>query len=107
MKGHVHIESSAFSSGEGLPENIPLDILDGEGSVVDGLMARRMPVDQSSAAIYEFSMWASPGGKFTFVPRDARCVNYILFVYSVCAFCCLFSLHFSFFCFYSKQNYID
>ncbi|XP_055832870.1 uncharacterized protein LOC129901646 [Solanum dulcamara] len=74
LKGHVHVESSSFSSVEGLPENIPLDILDSEGSVVDSLMARRVPygVDQSSAAIYEFSMWASPGGKFTFVPRDAR-----------------------------------
>lgn len=74
LKGHVHVESSSFSSVEGLPENIPLDILDSDGSVVDGLLARRVPygVDQSSAAIYEFSMWASPGGKFTFIPRDAR-----------------------------------
>lgn len=74
LKGHVHVESSSFSIVEGLPENIPLDILDSEGSVVDGLMARRVSdgVDQSSAAIYEFSMWASPGREFTFVPRDAR-----------------------------------
>ncbi|KAK4367254.1 hypothetical protein RND71_015134 [Anisodus tanguticus] len=74
LKGHVHVESSSFSSVEGLPENIPLDILDSEGSVVGGLTARRVPfgVDQSSAAVYEFSMWASPGGKITFVPRDAR-----------------------------------
>ncbi|CAN4101896.1 unnamed protein product [Withania somnifera] len=74
LKGHVHVESSSFSSVEGLPENIPLDILDSEGSVVDGLTAIHVPhgVDQSSAAIYEFSMWASRGGKFTFVPRDAR-----------------------------------
>lgn len=74
LKGHAHVESSSFGNVEGLPEDIPLDILDTEGSVVDGLTARRVPygVDQSSAAVYEFSMWANPGGKFTFVPRDAR-----------------------------------
>ncbi|CAN4113610.1 unnamed protein product [Withania somnifera] len=73
LKGHVHVESKSFSSVEGLPENIPLDILDSEGSVVDGLTARRVPseVDQSGE-VYEFSMWANPGRKFTFVPRDAR-----------------------------------
>ncbi|XP_016491513.2 uncharacterized protein LOC107811149 [Nicotiana tabacum] len=74
LKGHIHVESSSFSSIEGLPDNIPLDVLDSEGSVVGGLTSKRVPngVDQSSAAVYEFSMWATAGGKFTFVPRDAR-----------------------------------
>lgn len=100
MKGHVHVESSSFSSVEGLPENIPLDILDSEGSVVDGLLARRVPygVDQSSAAIYEFSMWASPGGKFTFIPRDARCVNYILILFFLCFLPLVLSVSLFFLC---------
>lgn len=108
MKGHVHVESSSFSSVESLPENIPLDILDSEGSVVDSLMARRVPygVDQSSASVYEFSMWASPGGKFTFVPRDARCVNYILILFFLCSLQLVLSPSLIFF-FCSKQKYID
>lgn len=108
MKGHVHVESSSFSIVEGLPENIPLDILDSEGSVVDGLMARRVSdgVDQSSAAIYEFSMWASPGREFTFVPRDARCVNYILILFFLYSLPLILSPSLIFF-FYSKLKFID
>lgn len=103
MKGHIHVESSSFSSIEGLPDNIPLGVLDSEGSVVGGLTSKLVlnGVDQSSAAVYEFSMWASAGGKFTFVPRDARCVNYVSVIdasqsFQFHSFCAL-SLSLSFF----------
>ncbi|KAK6118462.1 hypothetical protein DH2020_047794 [Rehmannia glutinosa] len=69
LKGHINVESK-----ENLPENIPLDILDNQETLVDGTIARLVSaeVDQSGAAVYEYSVWANFGGKLIFVPRDSR-----------------------------------
>ncbi|KAK6118464.1 hypothetical protein DH2020_047731 [Rehmannia glutinosa] len=69
LKGHINVESK-----ENLPENIPLDILDNQETLVDGTIARLVSpeVDQSGAAVYEYSVWANFGVKLIFVPRDSR-----------------------------------
>ncbi|KAK6118534.1 hypothetical protein DH2020_047724 [Rehmannia glutinosa] len=58
LKGHINVESK-----ENLPENIPLDILDNQETLVDGTIARLVSaeVDQSGAAVYEYSVWANFG----------------------------------------------
>ncbi|KAL6517503.1 hypothetical protein OROMI_033204 [Orobanche minor] len=69
LKGHINIESK-----ENLPENIPLDILDNQETLVDDTIARLVSaeVDQSGLAVYEYSAWANSGEKLIFVPRDPR-----------------------------------
>lgn len=64
-----------------VPENITLDILNGEGSVVDGTTAKvsSNDNDQISSATYEYSVWANPGDKLTFVPRDPRYIYLVVF----------------------------
>lgn len=51
-----------------------MDIQNGGSSVVDAVNAMRSSdvKDQTSTAIYEYSVWANPGEKLTFVPRDPR-----------------------------------
>lgn len=51
-----------------------VDILNSEGTVVDSTNARLLGDlnGQSSAAVYEYSIWANPGEKLTFVPWDSR-----------------------------------
>ncbi|KAK6118530.1 hypothetical protein DH2020_047730 [Rehmannia glutinosa] len=62
------------SNQSNLPENIPLDILDNQETLVDGTIARFVSpeVDQSGADVYEYSVWANFGVKLIFVPRDSR-----------------------------------
>lgn len=59
-----------------------MDILNSGGSVVDGTTAKLSSNDndQTSAAIYEYSVWANPGDKLTFVPRDSRYINLVVFL---------------------------
>ena len=51
-----------------------MDILNGEGSVVDGATATLASSgkDESSGALYEYSLWANLGEELVFVPRDQR-----------------------------------
>ncbi|KAL6494630.1 hypothetical protein OROGR_031430 [Orobanche gracilis] len=69
LKGHINIESK-----ENLPENIPVDILDNQETLVDDTIARLVSsdVDHSGLAVYEYSAWANSGKKLIFVPRDPR-----------------------------------
>ncbi|KAI3460746.1 hypothetical protein Pfo_017409 [Paulownia fortunei] len=69
VKGHINVESN-----KNLPENIPLDILDNQETLVDGTIARLVSaeVDQSGPSVYEYSVWANFGEKLIFVPRDSR-----------------------------------
>ncbi|KAM7501151.1 hypothetical protein LguiB_000055 [Lonicera macranthoides] len=74
LKGQIHVESGSVDSVDKLPENILVDILNNEGTVVDGATAGLIASgnDQSSAAVYEYSIWANPGEQLTCVPRDLR-----------------------------------
>lgn len=65
-----------------VPESIVVDILNSGGSVVDGTTAKlnSNDKDQASPAIYEYSLWANPGDKLTFVPRDSRYVYLAIFL---------------------------
>ncbi|KAL3649360.1 hypothetical protein CASFOL_005763 [Castilleja foliolosa] len=69
LKGQINVESK-----ENFPENIPLDILDNQETLVDGTVARLVSaeVEQSGVAVYEYSFWATIGEKLIFVPRDSR-----------------------------------
>lgn len=57
-----------------------MDILNNEGTVVDGATAGLIAAgnDQSSAAVYEYSVWANPGEQLTCVPRDLRYVYFVV-----------------------------
>uniref|UniRef100_A0A5B7C2M8 Putative nodal modulator 1 n=1 Tax=Davidia involucrata TaxID=16924 RepID=A0A5B7C2M8_DAVIN len=74
LRGQIHVESSSLNGVEELPENILVEMLNNEGTVVDGTNARLIARenDQSGAAVYEYSVWANPGEKLAFVPRDSR-----------------------------------
>ncbi|KAI9099060.1 hypothetical protein K1719_024827 [Acacia pycnantha] len=71
LKGQINVESSLLNE---LPENMIVDIQNGGDSVIDVTNAIRSSdgKDQTSTAIYEYSVWANPGEKLTFVPRDPR-----------------------------------
>lgn len=51
-----------------------MDILNGEGSVVDGTTATLASsgMDVLSGALYEYSLWANLGEELAFFPRDPR-----------------------------------
>lgn len=57
-----------------LPENLLVEILNDEGTSIDGSSARLVVNgnEQSDTANYEFEVWANPGERLTFVPRDIR-----------------------------------
>ena len=58
-----------------------MDILNGGGEVIDGTTAKLSSIekDQTSAAIYEYSVWVNPGDKLTVLPRDSRCIHLAAF----------------------------
>ncbi|PSS14739.1 Nodal modulator 1 like [Actinidia chinensis var. chinensis] len=75
LKGQIHVDSSSLSGVEELPENMLVDVLNNEGSLLDGTTARLVGNrnDQASGgAVYEYSLWANPGEKLTFTPQDSR-----------------------------------
>ncbi|KAL2485720.1 Carbohydrate-binding-like fold [Abeliophyllum distichum] len=74
LSGHISIDTNSFIGDENLPDNIPVDMLDNEGTVLDGTIARLVSsgIDQSTAAIYKYSVWTNFGEKLIFVPRDTR-----------------------------------
>lgn len=74
LQGQIHVESSTLNGADHLPESLHVDILNNEGKVIDGTTAEIIANgnDQSSAAVYEYSLWANPGEKLSFVPRDLR-----------------------------------
>ncbi|GFZ13642.1 carbohydrate-binding-like fold [Actinidia rufa] len=74
LKGQIHVDSSSLSGIEELPENILVDVLNNEGTLLDGTSARLVGNgnDQASGAVYEYSLWGNPGEKLTFTPQDSR-----------------------------------
>ncbi|WCJ22340.1 Carbohydrate-binding-like fold [Euphorbia peplus] len=72
LKGQIKVELTSADGRFELPKNIVVDMLNSEGSIVDGTAAISSGSDQTSTAFYEYSVWASFGQKFNFVPRDSR-----------------------------------
>lgn len=74
LTGQIHVDSSSLGGVDELPESISVDILNSEGTLLDGTAARLVPSenDKASAAVYEYSVWANPGEKLTFTPQDSR-----------------------------------
>lgn len=74
LRGHINVQSRSPIGVYELPENIIVDILDGAGSISNRTTATlTSPAnDQTSYAVYEFSLWANLGDTLTFVPRDLR-----------------------------------
>uniref|UniRef100_A0A164YXW9 Carbohydrate-binding-like fold protein n=1 Tax=Daucus carota subsp. sativus TaxID=79200 RepID=A0A164YXW9_DAUCS len=74
LKGQISIESSSLDGLDTSADTILVDILNSEGLFVEGTSARFVGArnGQSDASIFEYSLWANPGEKLTFVPRDAR-----------------------------------
>ena len=74
LKGQIHVDSSSLSGVEELPENMLVDVLNNESTLLDGATARLVGNgnDQASIAVYEYSLWANPGEKLTFTPQDPR-----------------------------------
>ncbi|XP_057966723.1 uncharacterized protein LOC131156786 isoform X2 [Malania oleifera] len=74
LKGHIHIDLSSLSGGHELPDNIIVDVLNSEDSVVDQSIARLINNgnNQKNVAEYEYSVWANLGEKLSFVPSDPR-----------------------------------
>lgn len=74
LKGHIHVQSSSLSGEYELPESFIVEVLNSDGTVFGGSPARLISSenDQTSASVYEYSVWANLGEKLTFVPSDAR-----------------------------------
>ncbi|KAL2453710.1 Carbohydrate-binding-like fold [Abeliophyllum distichum] len=64
LSGHISIDTNSFIGDENLPDNIPVDMLDNEGIVLDGTIARLVSsgIDQSTAAIYKYSVSVTQDG---------------------------------------------
>ncbi|KAK6941103.1 hypothetical protein RJ641_030634 [Dillenia turbinata] len=74
LSGEIHVDLSSESDGDELPEDIIVDVLDNEGTMLGGTTARLIPGrdEKKSAAAFEYSIWATLGERLTFVPRDSR-----------------------------------
>lgn len=74
LKGHIHVEGNLPIDVGKLPKNIAVDILDKDGNFISETTAIIIPSsdDQLNNAVYEYSIWADPGRRLTFIPRDSR-----------------------------------
>lgn len=74
LGGQIHVDSSSLNGVYELPENILVDLVNNEGPLLDGTVARLVASgnDQSGFVVYEYSVWANPGEKLTFAPQDSR-----------------------------------
>lgn len=74
LKGQISVESNSPDGGYVLPENVIVNIFNGEGILVDKTTAvlTSSSNDQTGNTVYEYSLWANLGEKLTFVPLDPR-----------------------------------
>jgi len=59
---------------DALPKKIVVDIYHDGAGVGDNAMAilKSHGKDETNTSVFEYSVWANPGEKLTFVPRDSR-----------------------------------
>ncbi|XP_050236465.1 uncharacterized protein LOC126686455 [Mercurialis annua] len=74
LEGKIKVELKSADSLHEPPNSLAVDILNSDGNVVDGTTAdlASSAIDQTSTALYEYSVWVNLGEKLTFVPRDSR-----------------------------------
>lgn len=80
---------------DALPEKIVVDIYHEGAGVGDNAMAilKSHGKDETNTSVFEYSVWANPGEKLTFVPRDSRYIFLdqmfaVEFVFWLHGFCC-------------------
>ncbi|GKV52565.1 hypothetical protein SLEP1_g59142 [Rubroshorea leprosula] len=68
LRGQVNVESGPSNSTYQLPDGIIVNILNGEGTVINSIVARieSNGDEQLNTAIYEYSVWANLRGYFPF-----------------------------------------
>jgi hypothetical protein len=61
---------------DALPEKIVVDIYRDGADIADNAVAifKSHAKDQTNTSVFEYSVWANPGEKLTFAPRDSRYV---------------------------------
>ncbi|KAI7745608.1 hypothetical protein M8C21_033454 [Ambrosia artemisiifolia] len=74
LQGEVKVDLTSQNGVGQLPKNLVVDILNDEGTVIDGTTAKLIvnEKEQSNTGLYEYKVWANPGEKLTFAPRDIR-----------------------------------
>jgi hypothetical protein len=79
---------------DALPEKIVVDIYRDGADIADNAVAifKSHAKDQTNTSVFEYSVWANPGEKLTFAPRDSRYVFLYKkiaagFVFSLQGFC--------------------
>ncbi|KAJ8770791.1 hypothetical protein K2173_021438 [Erythroxylum novogranatense] len=74
LRGQIMVDLSSAVVANELPNNIPIDIVDGEGSLIDSTAATiaLSTSDQMHSAVYEYSVWSTLGAKQIFIPQDSR-----------------------------------
>ncbi|GLU07247.1 hypothetical protein SLE2022_242110 [Rubroshorea leprosula] len=74
LRGQINVEPGSSAGALKLPDGIIVNILGGEGTVVNSIDARIVSSadDQLSTAIYEYFVWANLGEKLSFLPLDPR-----------------------------------
>lgn len=76
VKGQIRVELSSQDGVHRLPESLLVDIVNDKGAVIDGSTAKNLVTgNEQSDTTYEFQVWANPGERLTFVPRDTRSKN--------------------------------
>ncbi|XP_076883578.1 uncharacterized protein LOC143532402 [Bidens hawaiensis] len=76
LKGEIKVELTSQNGVDQLPKNLVVDILNDEGTVIDGTTAKYVNENEhSNTALYKYEVWANPGEKLTFAPRDIRSEN--------------------------------
>ncbi|PKI33910.1 hypothetical protein CRG98_045692, partial [Punica granatum] len=70
VKGQIIIDSSVAQ----LPKDIVVDMVNSDGNAIDTAAAGLLSAgdEDTSAATFEYSIWANLGDKITFIPRDSR-----------------------------------
>ncbi|KAJ4850945.1 hypothetical protein Tsubulata_030371 [Turnera subulata] len=74
LRGQINIELGSNNGVHEVPNNIIVDVLNEKDTAVDSITASlaASETDETSSAVYEYSVWAKLGEKLTFIPRDSR-----------------------------------
>ncbi|XP_071689841.1 uncharacterized protein [Rutidosis leptorrhynchoides] len=79
LQGQIRVELSSPNAADNLPENLSIDIVNVEGTVIDSSSATSVVTGNeqlnAAAIYYEYKVWANPGERLSFVPRDTRNKN--------------------------------
>ncbi|WJX79873.1 hypothetical protein P8452_62950 [Trifolium repens] len=71
IRGQINVHTGLLDA---LPEKIVVDIYRDGADIADNAVAifKSHAKDQTNTSVFEYSVWANPGEKLTFAPRDSR-----------------------------------